>query len=287
MNSELKQLNFNNLLILDDRIYLAEYDFNIYLNNKQHFVKGYCLLCEKKGCNLCPTDNNFKLLYISHGASTDDILLATKQNDINFFNWHNEGVLFLMEGPSKDYGIYEEIEFTGYKKRPTKLWYWLHKEQTEYFYPEEFKGGTYGTLFISIIFTFKLRNAYFTNLIKCGLNNMEDDYKGIEYYNPESINTCYENFLLKELEIIKPKVVFCFGSSVFNHLDNLFPDEFPFIVVPLPHPAGQRRGFKDEFYRHLYYSMILEGLYKSNIIKMDEAIKKYGEFLTLAEKNNG
>jgi hypothetical protein len=288
MRYELKQLNFNDLLLLDSSINLDTYDFNTYLQNDQHFVKGFCLRCEKKGCNTCPTDNTFELKNISHGASTDDILLATKQNCIDFSEWHSEEVLFLMEGPSKDYDIYEEVEFKGYKKRPTTLWYWVHKEQKSFSYPEEFQGGTYGTLFNSIIFTFKLRNAYLTNLIKCGLNNSEDNYKRIEDYNPESIKTCYENFLLKEIEIIKPKVIFCFGSKVYNFLWSRYSnDSFPWVVISLPHPARGQSGFSHNLFRHSYYSMILEGLYEGGIITISEAEKKYGEFLTLSNRDKG
>ena len=285
MNNELKQLNFNNLLILDDKINIQEYNFNTYLKNDIHFLKGFCLKCEEKGCNVCPSDSNYKLQNISHGASSEDILQSTKQDDVDFSDWHNEGVLFLMEGPSKDYDIYQDVEFNGYNKRPAKLWYWIHEEQKPFSYPEEFKGGTYGTLFNSLIFTFKLKKAYLTNLVKCGLNSSDDNYKGIADYHPESPKTCYENFLLKEIEIIKPKVIFCFGSKVYNFLWDQFADEpFPWIVVSLPHPAGQRRGFKDEFYRHLYYSMILEGLFCAKIISKEDAERKYGEFLLSSKK---
>jgi hypothetical protein len=283
MNNELRQLNFNDLIILSSSISLATYDFNVYLQNKRHFVNGYCLRCEEKGCNICPQDANFKLKNISHGASSDDILLATKQNGINFDDWHDEGILFLMEGPSKDYDIYEEISFNGYLKKPSKQWYWVHNEQEKYSYPEKFKGRKYGKLFNSLIFTFKLKNAYLTNLIKCGLNNDDDGYKGIDNYNNECINTCFESFLNKEIAILKPKVIFCFGSSVLKRFKSLY--KLPAIVIGLPHPAGAQRGFKNEFYRHLYFSMILEGLFKANIYTSEEACRKYDEFLKLAPGN--
>jgi hypothetical protein len=286
MNSELKELNFNDLLIFDSSVNIDSYDFNTYIQNDKHLIKGYCIRCESKGCNICPTDKDYELKNISHGAATDDILQATNQNNIDFSNWHNEGVLFLMEGPSKDYDIYEEVEFNGYKKRPTKDWYWVHDEQKHYSYPEEFKGGRYGSLFNSIIFTFKLRNAYLTNLVKCGLNNSDDNFKGLREYNTECINTCYENFLLKEIDIIKPKIIFCFSKNVYDFLWGKFSDDdFPWIVIQLPHPT--RRQFSKELFRHAYYSMITEGLYESGIITKEEAERKFGEFLTLSDRRNG
>jgi len=285
------QLNFNDLLIFDEKSNLDEYDFNKYLENGyEHPLNGYCTRCEEKGCNVCPTDNSFKLLNISHGASTDDFLLATKQNNINFSDWYNEGALFIMEGPSIEYwdGQYEELGYNGYLKRPSPQWYWIYWEQKKYSYPEEFKGLKYGTLINSIIFTFKLRNAYLTNLVKCGLNDLNNNYKPFDEYNPETIKTCYENFLIKEIEILKPKVIFCFGNKVYNFLWGQYPDDpFPWVVIPLPHPARGRSGFKDELFRHSYYSMILEGLYEAGIYSLPEAEKKFGEFLTLSNRHNG
>jgi hypothetical protein len=281
MTYELRHINFNDLLVLDTDI--ENYDFNVYMDNDKHIIKGFCTRCEEKGCNTCPTDNTFRLQNISHGATTDDILLATDQQTLDLTDWHKNGVVFLMEGPSVDWGFYEENEFNGFKEKPTKEWYWVHDKQAKHSYPDEFRGGRYGSLFNSIIFTFKLRNAYLTNLVKCGLNDDNNNYKGIGDYNYESLKTCVENILLKELEIIKPKVVFCFGSNVENYLWDLYPDDYPFLVIGLPHPAGQRRGFKDEYYRHLYFTKILEGLYKADIISIDEAQAKFREFLTLTK----
>lgn len=278
---QLNKINFNDLLILDCDI--DKYNFNVYLNNgEHHLIKGFCTRCEKKGINVCPTDSSFRLQNISHGATSKDVLLACGQQNIDLTDWKSEGVMFLMEGPSKGYDFYEENKCNRYKKKPTKEWYWIHKTRGKYSYPQEFKGGQYGGLFNSIIFTFKLKNAYLTNLVKCGLNNKEGKYKGIEEYNPECKSTCYENILLKEIDIIKPKVVFCFGSKVFDYLWEQYPNNpFPWTVVSLPHPAGRRRGFKNEFYRHLYFTMILEGLYKSHIYTIIDAENKFKDFLTL------
>jgi len=277
--SRLNELNFNDLLVLDTDI--STYDFNVYLENGKHLIKGFCTRCEDKGCNVCPSDQSYKLQNISHGATSEDILIATDKQALSFTDWHKEGVLFLMEGPSIDWGLYEENVFNGHEKKPSKEWYWVHGKQESYSYPQQFKGGRYGALFNSIVFTFKLKNAYLTNLVKCGLNNHEDGYKGIKEYDYECLETCVENVLLKEMAIVNPKVVFCFGSSVEEYLWDLYPGDYPFLVVVLPHPAGRRRGFKDEYYRHLYFTRILEGLYKVGIISIEEAQNKFKEFLTL------
>jgi hypothetical protein len=279
MINTINQLNFNDLLFLDTDI--DNYNFNTYLKNHKHKIKGFCTRCEVLGYNVCPTDNTYRLQNISHGATTDDILYATGQQNLDFTDWHHQGVLFLMEGPSVDWGFYEESEHNAYKKKPTIEWYWVHNAQSKYSYPQEFKGGKYGSLFNSIIFTFKLKNAYLTNLVKCGLNNDNNNYKGINDYNYKCLETCFENILKKEIKLINPKVVFCFGSNVENLLWDLYPNDYPFLVVGLPHPAGQRRGFKDEYYRHLYFTKILEGLYNAQIIGLVEAQEKIKEFLTI------
>lgn len=288
MNDVLKRLNFNDLLQFDSGVELSTYDFKTHQNNGlNHPVKGYCLRCEAKGCNTCPGSKDFSLTNISHGASTDEILQATGQVNADFSGWHNEGVLFLMEGPSKDYDLYGEVEFNGYKKKPAKSWYWIHEEQDAYHYPDQFKGGVYGPLFNSIVFTFKLKNAYITNLVKCGLNDSYDNYKGIQHYNPETIKTCYESFLTKEIEAINPKVIFCFGRKVHNFLSEQYADaKFPWQVISLPHPARGQSGFSHELFRHSYYSMILEGLYQAGIVTIDEAQYKYSDFLKLSNRGN-
>lgn len=289
MNKELKRLNFNDLLQLDSSIELETYDVETCRRIGGHPIKGYCVRCEGKGCNTCPGDPTFILKNISHGASAEDVLRATGQDKIDLSDWHTEPVLFLMEGPSKDYDIYKKVFFNGHEKWPTQTWYWVHNEKQFYSFPDQFVGGTYDQLFNSIVFTFKLRNAYLTNLVKCGLNNSTNtQYKPLDDYSSECRKTCYESFLQKEIAILEPKVIFCFGSRVKNFLwDQYANRQFPWKVLTLPHPASGRRGFRGDFFRHLYYSTILEGLYEAHIIPtLEEVERKYGEFLKKSKRNN-
>ena len=282
MVNDLNQINFNDTLILDADLY--SYDFNAYISNDGHPLKGFCVRCEEKGCNTCPSDATFRLQNISHGATTKDVLKAVGVSDVPD-DWHKEGVLFLMEGPSVDWGFYQGLEHKGWQKKPTREWYWVHGKQPAHKYPKQFSGGKYGELFNSVIHTFKLGNAYLTNLVKCGLNSDANHYKGIESYNRTCLQTCVDNILMKEIEILQPKVVFTFGSKVESFLwDLTYPGKgYPFLQVGLPHPAGRRRGFKDEYYRHLYFTRILEGLYKAGVVSELEALKRFGEFLHAAK----
>lgn len=276
---EIKTLNFEKLISIDFEKSITEYNFNEYLDKTKHQINGFCVDCEDKGLSSSPKDPSFRLQNISHGATTNDFLEATDKisNELDE-SWKDEGVVFIMESPSVDWGFYEKNTFKGITKKPTKDWYWIHEKQKQHTYPQEFKGGTYGSLFNSIIYTFKLKNAYFTNLIKCGMNNEEGKFKGIDFFNGKCIDNCFDRFLSEEIRIIDPKVIFCFGSSVLNNFNHRFKNK-NIKVVGLPHPAGRRRGFKDEYYRHLYFSRILEGLYDTGIYSMGDAKDKFEQFL--------
>lgn len=264
---KLNELNFNELIQLDVQD-LDSYSFSDYEENGMHHknIVGYCTSCEEKGINTCDVEG-FRLLNISHGAHTSDFIKSfTTKYDTT--GWNKSGVMFIMEGPSKDYGIYEDITFTKgnevYKKRPSKDWYWLHQKRDITGYPHHFKGGTYGEFVASAIVTFRLANAYLTNLIKCGMNDNNDNFKGIDDYKPECIENCYKKFLEREIDIINPRVIFTFGSKVYNYVYGHVGERVK--VVGLPHPAGQRRGFKDEYYNVLYFCMMAKWLYKERVI---------------------
>ncbi|HTA26814.1 MAG TPA: uracil-DNA glycosylase family protein, partial [Bacteroidia bacterium] len=182
---------------------------------------------------------------------------------------------------------FDEIEFNGYKKRPTQQWWWVHDKGKAFSYPEEFAGGRYGTFFNSVIFTFKLINAYLTNIVKCGMLNPEGRYiQGniSQKYKNDCIYNCIETMLAKEIAVVNPKVIFCFGSGVSNTLREYWYDESePIPIITLPHPSFHWKGFTNEFYRHLYFSLINEGLLNANIIRQEEAISNYRKFLKVGD----
>jgi hypothetical protein len=229
MTPELRRLNFNDLFILDPSIDPTRYDFNSYISNNKHLTTGYCTRCEDKGCHACPNDSTFSLSHISHGSSSDDLFQATRTETSFLLDWHSENVLFIMESPSIDgWGLYSEVEYRGHRKKPAQLWYWIHKHQDHAIYPTHFARGEYGLLFKSIVFTFRLKNAYLTNLVKCGLNNPDGAFKGFKEYDPSAVETCYENFLAKEIQLLQPKIIFCFGANVYDYLWYKYEnDDFP------------------------------------------------------------
>ena len=134
VKAALNQLNFEKLKKIKEDEDVETYSFADYERNENmHPVVGFCISCEQKGigccsqkdisdskwqvCNTCTKKNNFSLQNISHGSHTLDFLDASLQ-PIDTTGWHDEGVMFIMEGPSKDYGIY----YNGVPKRPAKQW---------------------------------------------------------------------------------------------------------------------------------------------------------------------
>ena len=123
--------------------------------------------------------------------------------------------------------------------------------------------------------TFKLANVYVTNLVKCGLNNAEGKFKGIASFKDETIDNCYKNFLKEEISIFKPKIIFAVGSAVerwVNHLVKVDYEE-DCLVQQLPHPAGQRRGFRDDHYRAIYFWSVVRALHEADIINTADGCK--------------
>ena len=210
---------------------------------------------------------------MSHGAHAVDFLAALKE-PVDVTGWHEEPVLFVYEAPSKDYGFYESVTYRKMEKRPTKEWYWIHRDQDLTRFPDGFKGGTYGDFVLSAICTFRLKNAYVTNLVKCGLNPDDgQQFRGLAYYQPGCIDTCVRRYLQREIEIFKPRVIFAVGAKVFKcigeWLQSISRDEVP--LHQLPHPARRQGGFKDSYFRVLYFWLIVLALRQAEIIQPSEA----------------
>ena len=224
----LKELNFNNLLKFDTNI--EKYTYENYAENKYEHTKiiKMCTLCEKEKVNICINNHNYKLKTMGHGSMTDDILIAAGHKDEDLTSWKKDDVVFLLENPGPcDPDIYTEFVYNGYKKFPTHQWYFVnHPNRQKYEYPDFFQGKKYGEFFTSILFTFKLKNMYITDLIKCGMNDDgENNFKHISDYNPKCIENCLERYFYKEIQLVKPKIIFCLGGEPFNKIKNVYFDE--------------------------------------------------------------
>ena len=267
-SSELRRLNFQDLISVGVPE-IDSYTFEQYRKNGYEHtpINGYCVSCEQQGFNTSKEDDGYRLTNMSHGAHSSDFFLALK-NRPDTSQWHQEPIVFIYESPSLDYGIYKEVKYQEYQKHPTKDWYWIHEDQDSVEYPARFSGNQYGGFVLSAISTFRLANVYITNLIKCGLNNREGKFKGLAFYRGECVKNCYKTILSKELAILQPKVVFAVGSAVADWVNGFLKDTT--FVQQLPHPAGRRRGFRDEHYKALYFWLVVRALNKVGIIQSEE-----------------
>jgi hypothetical protein len=138
---ELRRLNFKELLRVDYPN-IESYSFDICRDNgfRHRPVQAYCIACEDAGVSAAADDPSFRLTNISHGAHSDDFFRALTQRP-ETSQWHQDPVVFVYETPSLDYGIYKEVLFDGYRKRPANEWYWVHDEQDSIAFPQAFKGG--------------------------------------------------------------------------------------------------------------------------------------------------
>ena len=247
-------------------------------------ITGYCDLCQNCAVpEKAEEKNKFKLSSISHGSHTFDFLEAFGITDIkkHVESWNANPVLFLMENPSLDYGIYDYIpEDKDHKgKRPAKQWYWIHCDHKHY---EEFKTNKYlrmseyGDMVASLIVQFKLANAYLTNIVKCGMSDaeykedeeknslIETSAKSTWEYQPKCIKTCMEKVLKKEVQALLQKeeriTVFAFGGRVYQLAGEFFRNcEFREQVrlFKLPHPAGR---MSNDYRRFVLKGVLSEAL---------------------------
>ncbi len=279
---DLRKLNFGKVIQLAQED-VSDYTFAKYRENGFSHPKiiGYCLACEEKNIETCPKQPEYKLTNISHGALSSDFFLSTNiAQDMS--KWHSEPIMFVYETPSLDYGIYHEVAFKGHNKRPPKEWYWIHGNHLIEEYPERFRGGVYGDFVLSAIQTFKLKTVYMTNLVKCGMNNSEGKFLGLGSFNEKTIENCFFEVLSKEIELLKPKVIFAVGSAVEGWLNHFLKGNQ--VVQQLPHPAGRRRGFRDDHYKALYFWGVARALHKAKIIDTNEGSNLARIYLEKYEK---
>ncbi len=264
---DLRRLNFEELITVGVPD-VARYTFDEYARNGEHTsINRYCISCDEIGCHIAADDESYQLTNISHGAHSSDFVRALGSlRDRS--DWHQQPIMFIYESPSLDYDIYREVVFQGHRKRPSKFWYWIpHNEQLTG-YPQRFTGGEYGRFVLSAILTFKLANVYITNLVKCSLNNKEGRFRGLSSFKAETVKNCYSRFLEREISMVNPAVIFAVGSAVERWVKWFIRDSY--YVQQLPHPAGRRRGFRDEHYKAIYFWGVTRALHKARIINTDE-----------------
>ncbi len=264
---KLRKLNFEKLISVGVSD-VTTYSFDECKNNgyKHPCINGYCISCEKKGYNHSKDDSSYKLTNISHGAHSSDFFQAlNEEKDVS--NWHEEPIIFVYESPSgSNCKHYKKVPYKGYNKHPSKDWYGINHDQDFTTYPQGFKRSEYGKFILSAMGTFKLANVYMTNLVKCGLNNAERQFKVLAHFKDETIKNCFSSFLKQEISILKPKIIFAMGSAVECWVKHFVNDTY--YVQQLPHPAA--RSFRNDHIKVIYFWGVARALHKAGIIDTDE-----------------
>lgn len=276
-NELIKHKNFN-----DNFSYRTVYDENENCFKSDYEVIGYCDKCAS--FNAAEKDENeYRLCNISHGSHTFDFLEAFGIEDVkaelihNY--WNTQPVLFLMETPSVDYNIYNylksDIDHKG--KRPAYNWYWIHEDWTNRFNKNEFNGAkhfgvkSYGKMVASLIYQYKLANAYLTNFVKCGMNYIKYEnseriqqlFLNITNYNKDCIDTCFGNVLNKEIDALRGNnqlIIFTFGNSTYDFAKKYLNDKEKYYIRKLPHPANYH--ISNDYRKYILKGIVEETLQK-------------------------
>lgn len=277
--SKLRRISFKKVLILENEECVDTYCYSEFVKKgRPHKISEYCISCEEKDCNILK--NNEVLSLMSYGTHTMDYLQYLKYSPEDNKLWHDEGVMFLFENPGEPWkrynglddekGMYRTFSYQGYNKRPMiNSWSWIGWDDktkiSDFDYPKCFKQKNYGSLILSIILLFKLKNAYVTNAVKCGT----DTGKNTENYRKETIVNCTNNILADEIETLNPKIIFAFGDRTFKiakkQLERM--DNNNIELIKLPHPGSRK---SNEELKKCYSGDILNVLYENNIIKNNE-----------------
>jgi len=212
MKKELYELNFNEILKSKETIIISE---NPIANYE---YRGFCTDCEDK--NLIEEDIQI-LRKVSHAACLDDY----KNVMGNIIETTNISVMFVFQDPNGDDSFTEQISYNNHIKYvPSKTYYWHPCSKKWEISIEEIIKNPYGPYLVYLENMHKFKDMYITNVVKCYYGN---------HINKCSSN-CINKYLLKEIEIFKPDLIFAFSNAVYNMIRYILLDQ---RVIKLYHPS--------------------------------------------------
>lgn len=237
----------------------------------------YCTRCNavEPLVNEGSADKQYQFTSITHGTHTLDFLDAHEGVDIG--NWSTKPVLFLFENPGaansgnfgKD-GYHKPSELPPRGERlPCKWWYWINGQDEctsdDFLYPNWFVQKEYGWMVCSAIHTFKMANAYVTNMVKCGIGSTLKEYVTIESYNTQIVDNCFEH-LKAEVSALRGTcdeevTVFAFGKHVYGMLKDREEALAPCKIHLLPHPANR---LANDYRKYVLLGKIMGGLLQAD-----------------------
>lgn len=306
------EINFGNdgIIQLDSQVNEKTYEDLIKENNEfRNAISGYCKICDDDEKTNTPDETSdvnsesYRLCNISHGTHTFDFLEAANldpQNVVSDNEWIDTPVLFLMENPSINYeDMYRSIgsdENNEKYKLPTHKWYWLNSrwqsdnENGLFDSNAYLKLGSYGQMVFSLIKQYKLANAYVTNIVKCGMSNVNESAEkeialNTDYYKEACIKKCIQKVLEKEINELGKNsdeiIVFAFGNRTYklfhNAMKYLELKDKKIYLAHLPHPANH---YISNDYRPFILKGVVEDVLECRekyLIKKNDDLKNIGE----------
>jgi hypothetical protein len=254
--------------MLDQRLIDLNFKSLLHCGGRHPFdgsVEGYCISCDEQRLL---ESTELHLSQISHGADTHDFEeFCGEQVPKPSIQTR---VLFVFESPGSRFLNGEAVPYKRFNKiPPNKTRYWLPDEP---YVPKNLDevakaGNKYGPYLAYLIWHFKLKNAYVTNAVKCGLTvKGSNPPRFIPFPKPigpykEVRDNCFKLFLRTELDILPPAIIFAVGDSALRLLKTVEPSTYGHLVC-LYHPAG--RGSRKEMFekneRYIESSLRDEGL---------------------------
>lgn len=229
--TKLNDIRFRDLIELD----LNDEQREQYCYEKRDYntqIKSCCFNCEQRNPN-----ESKELSNVLFGTTTQDYL-GYLLDEIDTVEWNNTPVMFVFENPGKC-PKEEFVEVKTNEKSKKVIWGtwpyigWEKKNKAKGFdINENFGMKKYGELICATILHYKLKNAYVTNLVKCGTDSGDN----LKNYSEKIIDNCINTIFMKEYEAIMPEVIFAFSKSVYRKLKEL---PIKSSVEYLPHPASR------------------------------------------------
>jgi uracil-DNA glycosylase family 4 len=120
-------------------------------------------------------------------------------------------ILFLLEEPGGDWESGQKIRFRACLKQPPNYhYYWSPGGHIWPTSLADLGDNFYGTYFAYLMRKHGLRNVYITNVVKCRWVAAADDARRDK---SPIVEHCTQRFLAREVTILKPRLVLCFGND--------------------------------------------------------------------------
>ena len=274
----LHSLNFGKDELIEFAPDEKDYNFKRFIEEEKgtHGNKKITVCRKCGGCDLVQEDGTRCVFTrITHGTHTLDFLDAHGVDHDTVVAWSQKPVLFVMENPGAVDGGDLQLDCGRYI---SGRWYWVMGQYGEpngkFFYPQYFVQKEYGWMIYSVIRTFKMANAYVTNMVKCGMVSEEEkskkNYLTTDEYPNGIAQKCVENYLKREINCLRGEnkgenvIAFAFGERTYYHLKEALKDDLKsgkISLYLLPHPANR---LANDYRKYVLFGKISRALLQNH-----------------------